>query len=153
NDVRRQGIQDRRERLVANPDRILCSRFTQFSAYTKRILSGLSGRLPPNFTSKVCRQSRGSSMALFNVPSCCRRITCCYEDQWRFDTAEEICTRQHLHYPKTTLMYRRKRIPAIGFWSNKVDHNRTEVLLSARALSHERTRSGTNRKIIRKTPP
>ena len=42
-------------------------------------------------------------MVLFNVPSCCRRITCCYEDQWRFDTAAEICIRQRLHYPKTYL--------------------------------------------------
>src|SRR5262249_14477344 len=136
NATRRQGTQDGRDRLVANPDRLLCSRFTQFSAYTKRILSGLSGRLPPNFTRKVCRQSRGSSMVLFNVPSCCRRITCCYEDQWRFDTAAEICI---CIIQKPTLMYRRKTIPAIGLWSNKVDHNRTEVLLSARALSHEGT--------------
>src|SRR5215831_19563545 len=41
--------------------------------------------------------------------SCGRRITCCCEDQWRFDTAAEICTRQRLHYPKNYLNVPKKK--------------------------------------------
>src|SRR5262249_9604648 len=127
------------------------SRFTQFSAYTKRFLSGLPGRLPPNFTHKGCRQSKG--IVLFNMVSCCRRITCCYEEQWRFDTAAEIYPANACIIQKLPLMYRRKKIPAIGLWSNKVGPQKDRSALNRARVNHEGIRSGTNRKLIRKTPP